>query len=162
MAKYTEVKTVGPIEWAKIFESNRDMEGYDGAYIESQGAYTVNQLLDKEQYEKLKLAGTMKKPIQKRLLDGELVVKFERKHLVTAKDGRVIEQAGGAPKVVGPDGQAWDPEVEGDIGNGSLGEVTNLITTFEGRDGNTYSRTSLLSVKILEHKPVPQREEEAA
>mgnify|MGYP000099395796 CR=1 FL=1 len=162
MAKYTEVKTTGPIEWAKVFENTRDMEGYEGAYIDCQVAYTVNQILDKEQYDKLKSAGTMKKPKQKRLLEGELVVKFERKHLVTAKDGRVIEQAGGAPKVTGPDGQPWDVDIGGDIGNGSLAEVTNLITSFQGQDGKTYSRTSLLGVKILEHVPIPDRDEEAA
>lgn len=162
MAKYTEVKTTGPIEWAKVFESTRDMDGYEGAYVECQGAYTINQILDKEQYEKLKAAGTMKKPNQKRLLDGELMVKFERKHLVTTKDGRVIEQAGGAPKVVDSDGQKWDLDINGDIGNGSLAEVTNLITTFQGGDGKTYSRTSLLGVKVLEHVPIPERDDEEA
>ena len=162
MAKYTEVKTVGPIEWAKVFENTRDMQGYEGAYEECQGAYTVNQILDKEQYEKLKAAGTMKKPNQKRLLEGELVVKFERKHLVTTKDGRVIEQAGGEPKVTDADGQPWDVDINGDIGNGSIAEVANLITSFQGSDGKTYSRTSLISVKILEHKPIPERDEEAA
>ena len=162
MAKYTEVKTVGPIEWAKVFENTRDMQGYEGAYEECQGAYTVNQILDKEQFDKLKSAGSMKKPNQKRLLEGELMVKFERKHLVTTKDGRVIEQAGGAPKVTDADGQPWDVDINGDIGNGSIAEVANLITSFQGSDGKTYSRTSLISVKILEHKPIPERDEEAA
>lgn len=162
MAKYTEVKTVGPIEWAKVFEDTRDMQGYEGAYEECQGAYTVNQILDKEQFDKLKSAGSMKKPNQKRLLEGELMVKFERKHLVTTKDGRVIEQAGGAPKVTDADGQPWDMDINGDIGNGSIAEVANLITSFQGSDGKTYSRTSLIGVKILEHKPIPERDEEAA
>jgi hypothetical protein len=162
LAKYTEVKTVGPIEWAKIHESTRDMEGYENAYVECEGAYTVNQILDKEQFDKLKAAGTMKKPNQKRLLEGELVVKFERKHLVTTKDGRVIEQAGGAPKVTDSDGQPWDLDINGGIGNGSMAEVSNLITSFQGQDGKTYSRTSLLSVKILEHVPIPEREDDAA
>ena len=47
MAKYKEVTTTGPIEWAKIFEDTRDMTGYEGAYEECNGAYTVNQILDK-------------------------------------------------------------------------------------------------------------------
>jgi hypothetical protein len=138
------------------------MEGYENAYVECEGAYTVNQILDKEQYEKLKAAGTMKKPNQKRLLEGELVVKFERKHLVKTKDGRVIEQAGGAPKVTDSDGQPWDLDINGGIGNGSMAEVSNLITSFQGSDGKTYSRTSLIAVKILEHVPIPDRDDEAA
>ena len=149
MAKYTEVKTTGPVEWAKVFETTRDMDGYEGAYVECQGAYTINQILDKEQYEKLKAAGTMKKPNQKRLLEGELVVKFERKHLVVTKDGREIPQAGGAPKVTDKDGNPWTEDM-GVIGNGTLAECTNLVTTFTGSDGQQYSRTSLVGVKVLE------------
>ena len=162
MAKYKEETTTGPIEWAKIFEDTRDMTGYEGAYEECNGAYTLNQILSKEEFDKLKSAGSQKKPNQKRLMDGELMVKFERKHLVLTKDGREIPQAGGAPKVTDADGQEWDTDIHGGIGNGSVAEVANLITTFQGSDGKTYSRTSLLSVKILEHVPIPEREDDEA
>jgi hypothetical protein len=37
----------------------------------------------------------------------------------------------------------------GVIGNGTLAECTNLITTFTGSDGQQYSRTSLVGVKVL-------------
>ena len=158
---YKEVVTTGPIEWAKIFEDNRDMVGFDGAYEECQGAYTVNQILSKEDFEKLKAAKSQKKPNQKRLMDGELVLKFERKHLVTNRYGKEITQAGGAPKVVDQDGQPWDVDIQGTIGNGSVAKVTNLISTFQGRDGKEYARTSLVSVKIFEHVPIPEREDEA-
>ena len=161
---FKEVTTKGPIEWAKIFENNREMSGYEGIYEACEGAYTVVQVLDKEEFEKLKKAGTQKKPIQKRLLDGEIAVKFERKHLVKTKDGREIPQAGGAPKVVGPNGKPWDLEEDGLIGNGTIAEVTNLINTFKGQDGKMISRTSLVKVKIVEHVPYVREEsnEEAA
>ena len=156
--KYTEVKTTGPIEWAKVFETNRDMTGYEGAYVDFEGAYTVQQILSKDEYTKLQAAGTQKKPNQKRLMDGELMLKFERKHKITSRDGKVIPQAGGAPKVMNADGTAWDKEVNGLIGNGSTAEVTNLITTFKGGDGKMYSRTTMTEVKILEHIPVEEKE----
>lgn len=159
---YIEVKTVGPIEWAKLFEETRDMEGYEGSYVECQGAYTVNQILSKEEFDKLKKAKSQKKPNQKRLMEGELVVKFERKHLVVTKDGREIPQAGGAPKVIDADGQDWDNDIHGGIGNGSTAEVTNLVSTFKGQDGKEYARTSLIAVKILEHVPIPERDDEEA
>lgn len=166
MAKtiYKEVTTKGPIEWAKIFESNREMVGYEGLYEECDGAYTVTQVLSKEEFEKLKKAGTQKKPIQKRLMDGEIALKFERKHLVKTKDGTVIEKAGGAPKVIRNDGKLWDVEEDGLIGNGTLAEVTNLITTFPGQDGKMISRTALSKIKILELIPYvrPNEEGEAA
>lgn len=166
MAKtaYKEVVTTGPIEWAKIFENNREMTGYEGVYEACEGAYTVVQVLDKPEFEKLKKAGSQKKPNQKRLMDdGQLAIKFERKHLVKKGDGTAIPQAGGAPKVVNKDGKLWDVEVDGLIGNGTVAEITNLITTFAGQDGKPISRTSLVKVKILDLIPyVRPSEEEAA
>jgi hypothetical protein len=158
---YTEVKTTGPIEWARLFEGNRDMEGYQGAYAACDGAYTVSQILSKEEFTKLQTAGTTKKPVQKRLMDGELVIKFERKHTVTKKDGTVVSQAGGAPVVTDAEGNAWTDE-HGLIGNGSLAEVTNLITSFKGQDGMMWARTSLVSVKIIEHVKYEKDAEVAA
>jgi hypothetical protein len=158
---YTEVKTTGPIEWARLFEGNRDMEGYQGAYAACDGAYTVSQILSKEEFTKLQTAGTSKKPVQKRLMDGELVIKFERKHTVTKKDGTVVSQAGGAPVVTDAEGNAWTDE-HGLIGNGSVAEVSNLISTFKGQDGKMYARTSLVSVKIIEHVKYEKDAEVAA
>ncbi len=154
--KYTEVTTSGPVEWAKIFEGNRDMTGYEGSYVPFEGAYTLQQILSKDEYSKLQAAGTQKKPNQKRLMDGELMIKFERKHKVTRKDGTVLPQAGGAPKVTNAEGSPWTEDM-GLIGNGSTAEVTNLITTFKGGDGKMYSRTTMTGVKITEHKPVEDK-----
>ena len=159
--KYTEVVTTGPIEWARIFEDNRDMEGYEGMYAECEGAYTLVQVLDKTQFEKLKKGGSQKKPIQKRLMDGVIAIKFERKHLVKTKDGGLIDKAGGAPKVVNAAGVVWDADVDGLIGNGSIAEVTNLLTSFKGQDGTNICRTTMTKVKIIEHL-VYERQEEAA
>lgn len=163
--KFVEVTTTGAIEWAKVFESNRDMDGYEGSYTDCEGAYTLVQVLDKAQFEKLKKAGSQKKPIQSRMMDGVIAVKFERKHKVTTKSGDVIAKAGGAPKVVGPDGKPWDTETDGLIGNGSIAEVTNLIQTFgyvdkEGKPQKT-SRTALTKVKIIELVAYERQEEEA-
>ena len=157
--KYTEVTTTGPIEWSKIFEANRDMTGYEGSYVPFEGAYTVQQILSKDEYAKLQAAGTQKKPNQKRLMEGQLSIKFERKHKVTRRDGSVLPQAGGAPKVTDADGNPWTEEM-GLIGNGSTAEVTNLITTFKGQDGKMYSRTTLTGLKILEHIKHEEKEEE--
>ena len=154
--KYTEVTTTGPIEWAKIFENNRDLTGYEGSYVPFEGAYTLQQMLSKDEYAKLQAAGTQKQPNQKRLMDAELSIKFERKHKVTRKDGTELPQAGGAPKVTDADGSPWS-EDKGLIGNGSTAEVTNLITTFKGGDGKMYSRTTMTGVKIIEHKMVEEK-----
>lgn len=158
-ASYKEVVTVGPIEWAKIFEENREMSGFEGIYEDSEGAYTVNQILTKDEFEKLKKSGSQKRPNQKRLMDGEISVKFERRHLVKTKAGVEVAKAGGAPKVVGPNGKKWDVETDGLIGNGTIAEVTNLVSTFPGQDGKLISRTSLSKVKIMELVPYVREEE---
>lgn len=145
---YKEVTTTGPIEWARLSEEGRDMTGYDGAYVDCDGAYTVNQILSKEELAKLKDAGSMKKPKQNRLMDGEIVVKFERKHTVKMKNGTVVEKAGGPPAVVNAQGKPWNWEEDGLIGNGTLAQVTNLVSTFDTANGKA-SRTSLTKVKIL-------------
>ena len=168
MAKtiYKEVTTVGKIEWARIFEFNRDMEGYQGLYEDCEGAYTLTQILNKEQFEKLKKSGSMKKPIQSKMMDGIIAVKFERKHLVKTKAGEIVPKAGGAPVVLKADGSEWNPEEDGLIGNGSIAEVTNLIQTFEVTnekgDKEKASRTALSKIKILEAVEYVRPEESAA
>lgn len=151
---YKEVTTTGPIEWARIFEENRDMSGFEGMYEKCEGAYTVTQILTKEEYEKLKKSGSQKKPIQKRLMEGQLAIKFERKHLVKREDGTVLDKAGGSPAVVGPNGKPWTQE-DGLIGNGTLATLTHLVSSFSVTDKETgkvskVSRTTLTKVKILE------------
>jgi len=161
MAKYKDVTTTGPIEWAKIFENNRDMEGYEGDFVKCEGAYTLNQILTQADLEKLEEAGSQKAPIKKRLInDKQIVVKFVRKHLVTRRDGSLLPQAGGPPKITDADGNPWTEEM-GLIGNGSIAEVTNLISTFKGtQDGKMYSRTTLTGLKILEHIKHEEKAEE--
>jgi hypothetical protein len=156
MAKYKEVTTVGTIEWAKVFENNRDMEGYEGDYVKYDGAYVVDQVMSKDEYAKLTAAGSQKKPKQKRLMDGEFVIKMMRPHKVVAKDGREMPQAGGAPVVTDVDGNP----ITDRIGNGSKAEITNLISFFKGQDGKIYSRTTMTKIKILEFVPYEEKEAE--
>lgn len=153
---YQEVTTVGTIEWAKVFEDNRDMKGYDGEYEKTDGAYVVDQVLSKEEYQKLINAGSQKKPKQKRLMDGEIVIKMMRPHRVTKRDGTELPQAGGAPEVTDAEGNPINER----IGNGTKAEITNLISTFKGQDGKVYARTTMTKIKILELVPFEEKEAE--
>ena len=153
---YQEVTTFGTLEWAKVFEDNRDLKGYEGEYEKTEGAYVVDQVLDKEEYQKLVNAGSQKKPKQKRLMDGEIVIKMMRPHRVVKRDGTELPQAGGAPEITDIDGNP----VSERIGNGSKAEVTNLISTFKGQDGKVYSRTTMTKIKILELVPFEEKEAE--
>ena len=108
-----KVTLEGISNWARVFEENRDMEGFEGAFREFDGAYTIDLDMDKTNFQKLKDAGSIKKG-----KDGNLgtIVKLVRKHTDR------FEWASGAPKVYGPSGLEWDYSTDGVIPNGSTVE----------------------------------------
>lgn len=141
--KITNKKVIleGVANWAKIFGANRDMEGYKGAYKEYEGATSIELVLDDENWDKLKRSGTMKrgKPVE-----GGTAVKLERKW----NTGK--EWDSGAPEVLRADGNPWDVDTDGFIGNGSKVRVMAVVTDFPDRG---VSSTRLEMVKVLEHVP---------
>jgi hypothetical protein len=123
--------------WAKVFEDNRDMHGYKGAYDDTNGRTTINVLLDADNYKKLQSSGTMKrgKP------EGDLMnVKFERKW----DTGRDFDS--GPPQVLKSDGNPWVFEDDGYIGNGSIVKVLINVTDLP-KQGVVSTR--LETVKVL-------------
>lgn len=140
MAKSTTVKLRGTLNWAKVFEENRDMEGYQGAYEDCEGAYTVNIQLDEENYEKLKATGS---PKAGKKVGGEYDVKFIRKHA----DPRLAKwpEMGGAPGVYNEKGEEWDFDIDGVIPNGSTGTV--LLQVYPA--GRTFG-SRILKIQVLE------------
>lgn len=108
------IKLTGVASWAKVFEENRDMKGFEGAYEDCDGAYTINVLLDSENFDTLKASGSMKKGS---MTPEGINVKFVRKH----KDR--FEWNSGAPTVVDTSDKRWSFENDGQINNGSKVEV---------------------------------------
>jgi hypothetical protein len=141
--KITNKKVVleGIANWAKVFSSNRDLEGYKGAFKEYNGATTIELVLDNDNWDKLKRSGSMKRG---RPVDGGTAVKLERKW-ETGKDWD-----SGAPEVLKADGNPWDVDVDGFIGNGSKVRVMAVVTDFPDKG---VSSTRLEMVKVLEHVP---------
>jgi len=145
--KYKSVTTEGPVSWAKLREHDRDEHGYNGAYEECDGAYTIDQELSKEEFAKLSEAGSLKRPKGKYLMDGKIVVGFARKHKVMFR-GEVLEAASGPPVLLDADGQPWNGDA---IGNGSVCAVTNLLSFFTAPNGDPSCRTTMIEVKVMEH-----------
>lgn len=135
----------GPIQWAKVFEGNREMKDYQGVEHIFGGLYKIDMILDKDQKKVLKESGSALKG--KFDDDGNFIVTFKRKH-----EGPFAE-ASGAPKVFKADGTIWDMDIDGTIGNGSIAEVTVEVYTTKMAPG-----TRLVSVKVLEHKPYVKAE----
>ena len=138
----TRITLEGTANWAKVFEENRDMVGYEGAYKDCEGAYTIQVELDKENFDKLVATGAAKasrskaKEVEKL---GSTEIKFQRKH----KDR--FEWASGAPKVMKSDGSDWDFADDGLIGNGSKVEIEVSVYTTSKATG-----TRLESVRVTE------------
>ena len=136
MAKLT---LTGTAQWAKVFENNRDLDGYQGAYHDTNGRCTIELALDDDNMQRLSDSGCMSKG--KADPDGRgTLVKLTRK-FDTAYDWD-----GGAPKVYKADGAPWSFESDGAIGNGS--EVLVELDVYKNVKYGT-TTTRLERVKVL-------------
>ena len=136
-----KIKLTGIAEWARVFESNRDMDGFDGVYRDHDGACTIDIIMDDANLSTLKASRSMKKGTP----DAEgrgTKVKFIRK-FNTGKDWD-----SGAPIVQKSDGSTWDISSDGTIGNGSTVEVE--LSVYDTSRPNIVG-TRLDKVKVVDH-----------
>tara|TARA_Y100000114_G_C11702216_1_gene299015 strand:- start:277 stop:801 length:525 start_codon:yes stop_codon:yes gene_type:complete len=131
----TKLDIKGTLEWAKVFETNRDRATWNE---ETEGEYKVTITTDKKTADLLKKEGCMK--TMSDVEDG-VKITFSRPH-----KGKQ-EWMGGAPVVADVSGKAWSLDSKGFIGNGSKGIVkVEVYPTNTGRKG-----TRLLGLQVLEH-----------
>ena len=136
-----KIKLTGIAEWARVFETNRDMDGFDGVYRDHDGACTIDIIMDDANLATLKASRSMKKGTP----DAEgrgTKVKFIRK-FNTGKDWD-----SGAPIVQKSDGSTWDISSDGTIGNGSTVEVE--LSVYDTSRPNIVG-TRLDKVKVVDH-----------
>jgi len=136
-----KIKLTGIAEWARVFETNRDMDGFDGVYRDHDGACTIDVIMDDDNLATLKASRSMKKGTP----DSEgrgTKVKFIRK-FNTGKDWD-----SGAPIVQKSDGSTWDISSDGTIGNGSTVEVE--LSVYDTSRPNIVG-TRLDKVKVIDH-----------
>ena len=128
------IELTGTLEWAKLFEGNRDNGEYD---IETDGATTVDLIMDDKTLKAMKDAGIRKSAKES---EGGYRVKFKRPW----KDKFDREWAAGPPKVFGPDGSEWDDGAL--IGNGSVGVV--FVDVYDTKMGKG---CRLNGVQVIDH-----------
>ena len=145
-----KVVLTGIAEWAKVFEDNRDMKGFEGAYDEFDGACTIDMILDNENMAKLTASKSMKKGSPDSEGRGTRV-RFIRKF----NTGRDWDS--GSPVVVKEDGTRWDMDVDGLIGNGSTVMVTLSVYDTSRK---SIVGTRLDRVKVLEHVTPPSKDDD--
>ena len=141
------ITVTGIANWAKVFEENRDMEGFEGAFREHDGATTINVTLDAENYQVLQDSKSM---LKGKVVEDGVDVKFKRKWTDR------FEWASGAPKVVKADGTAWDYKTDGVIPNGSFVEVG--LAVYDTSRARIVG-TRLETVKVLKVADLPDRED---
>ena len=145
-----KVVLTGIAEWAKVFEDNRDLKGFEGAYEEFDGACTIDMILDKENMDRLSASRSMKKGSPDAEGRGTRV-RFVRKF----NTGRDWDS--GSPTVLKSDGTKWDMDVDGLIGNGSTVAVTLSVYDTSRK---SIVGTRLDRVKVLEHVKPPSGDED--
>lgn len=122
-------KLAGEIHWAKVFESNRDQEGYKGQAKEYGGEYSVTLVVtDKEARAAHKATGSQAKfKTDPDKYDGQPYITFKRKHVVKI-GGQEIPAYGGAPLLYNAEGDPFLPD-DGSvlIGNNSQGIVKYTV-----------------------------------
>jgi hypothetical protein len=136
------VVVVGKGYWMKVFEGNRDLTGFNDALKDSGGQCVMDIDLTPSEVEKLKKAKFMSEG--KPSPEGNGLIRMRLKRKWTEKF------AGGAPEVLRSDGNPWEYETDGVIGNGSIvAAVVDVYDTKASKSGIYGSRLS--KVKVLEH-----------
>lgn len=135
-----KVKLTGIAYWAKCFEDNRDLTGFEDALKDVGGQTCIDVDLDDANLALLRKSKSMKRGTPSPDNDGTTRVRFTRKW-----EDRI---AGGAPKVVKADGTVWDLDDDGPIGNGS--EVEVILSVYD-TSRKAIVGTRLDKVKVLKH-----------
>lgn len=142
----------GKAFYPKLFPDNRDMEGFEGKFVDCNGAYTIQVLLDDDQYQKLQESGSK---LEGRVDDetGKRMVQFTRKHEIRNKDNEIVEAWSGPPVVKDAEGNEWvhSEEEPNLIGNGSL--VNVAFTATQSKQKKSIVFTRLEAVQVLELQP---------
>lgn len=142
-------KVTGIAYWVKIDPDNLDM-GYQGAW-EPDGRSSLNLDLTKEEFAKLKKAGTSKQG--KVSPDDPDLIRVSLDRPFVSPDWDEANKFGGLPKIVFKDGEAYDADTDPAIGNES--EVTVIGTCYTtrmaGRNGTRMDK--IIINNLVEYDP---------
>lgn len=139
-------KVQGKAQWAKVFDSNKELKDWQGNPHEFGGLFKIDVILDKENKAIYKSSGTSGKG--KFDDDGNFIATFKR------KEKERFEWAGGPPEVVNADGSKFEGSL---IPNNSDVEVEFTVYTTSMSPG-----TRLEKVIIHTLAEMPERKDDVA
>ena len=141
----------GEARYANVFMDNRDRVGYEGAYEDCNGAFTIELILDDNEAQKIMNSKSKVQPKDEE--DGRVSFKFKRKNEIRSrKTGEIVDFLSGPPVIVDENKEDWghDPETNPRyIGNGSKISVAIEVTPDQKRPSIVYTR--LAAIQVLEH-----------
>ena len=139
-------KVSGKAQWAKVFDSNKELKDWQGNPHEFGGLFKIDVILDKDNKSIYKSSGTSGKG--KFDDDGNFIATFKR------KEKERFEWAGGPPEVVNADGSKFEGSL---IPNNSDVEVEFTVYTTSMSPG-----TRLEKVIIHTLAEMPERKDDVA
>ena len=137
-----KVKLTGIGYWLKVFEGNRDLTGFNDQLKAVGGQCTMDLDLPQEEFDKLKKAKFMSNGKPSPDNAGYTRVRLKRKW--------TEEYGGGAPTVLKEDGNVWDYDTDGPIGNGS--EIVAIVNVYDTKTPSIVG-ARLEKLKVTKHKP---------
>ena len=146
-----KLKLTGIAEWAKVFTENRDMLGFEEAYVSCDGACTIDLIMDDQNMALLKASKSMKRGKPDPEGRGTMV------RLVRKYDTG-YDWASGPPVVVKADGSEWDFDTDGTIGNGSTVKV--IVSVYDTKMKSIVG-TRLDKVTVLKHVQYESSDDDA-
>ncbi len=149
MSNSTYLTLTGKGYWCRVFPENKDATGFDDALKDTGGQYVLQMTLDSEGLRQLTEANSQTVDYPKVMQDDDgndiTTYKFKRQHEKYSKAGALLDWASGAPKVTNDDGQPWDVEEDGFLGNGTELEIRVCVYKAGPVVG-----TRLESIKVLD------------
>lgn len=157
----------GKVMYARVFENNRDMEGYEGAYREFDGMYELllGVPTNGDDYKEIMSWNRLYEPKhfgdpgfdeERGAVEGLSYFRFKRRHKHVIASGKEIPEWGGPPKVVAADGTTpWGTDVL--IGNGS--DVTVKLNVYRADKKRTFVRLEGLRVDNLVEAPKKENDD---
>lgn len=176
--KLTTMYFRGPVLFAKVFEDNMDRpRGEDDAFTPKGGQFSVMVGVSDEEsdsimdlnhmyvgkdsaYYKRKQRKNPDAKIPEGFDDTKTYFTFKRRNKIYNYDGDLVKTLG-APKVVNEEGEEWDTERDGYIGNGSICDIKISVYSGVSKAGSDFNRVTLEGVRVVDlisYTP-PEREE---
>lgn len=161
----------GPCMYARLFEHNRDLRGYEDQYVPHDGMYLIEVGVEDRGPEFKRIMGwnRMYAPkiggedkgheLERGAEEGLAYFTFKRKHAPKSKTGMTLSKYGGPPGVKWADGKDFPSDKM--IGNGSFVDVWLDVNKPEGSKITYVNLIGVVVHKLVEYEKTEESDQES-